>query len=156
MVPNHNIFSELNQKISGDVYWDPIRVYMLSSGEYATFGGMYGTNASGAQSVKYGNVADYILDAEVVLSSGDVFTLSNILERPFDHLPDNLKTLFSLYADQSQKIESSYPPIRYNSTGYNLRGLVKNDRLDLSRLFAGSEGTLGIITRLKFKLRRTW
>ena len=142
-------FGELEAALVGNSLFFPPAP---SSGEYATFGGMYGTNASGAQSVKYGNVADYILDAEVVLSSGDVFTLSNILERPFDHLPDNLKTLFSLYADQSQKIESSYPPIRYNSTGYNLRGLVKNDRLDLSRLFAGSEGTLGIITRLKFKL----
>ena len=123
-----------------------------SSGEYATFGGMYGTNASGSQSVKYGNVADYILDAEVVLSSGDRFTLSDILARPFDHLPDNLKNLYTLYTDQSQKIEAAYPQIRYNSSGYNLRRLVKNDRLDLTRLFAGSEGTLGIVTRLKFKL----
>jgi len=123
-----------------------------SSGEYATFGGMYGTNASGAQSVKYGNVADYILDAEVVLSSGYVFTLADILGRPFDQLPANLKNLYTVYAGQTQKIETSYPPIRYNSTGYNLRGLVKNERLDLTGLFAGSEGTLGIITRLKFKL----
>ena len=123
-----------------------------SSGEYATFGGMYGTNASGSQSVKYGNVADYILDAEVVLSSGDRFTLADILARPFDDLPDNLKNLYTLYAGHSQKIETSYPPIRYNSSGYNLRGLIKNDRLDLTGLFAGSEGTLGIVTRLKFKL----
>ena len=114
-----------------------------SSGEYATFGGMYGTNASGSQSVKYGNVADYILDAEVVLSSGDRFTLSDILARPFDDLPDNLKNLYLLYAGQSRKIEAAYPPVRYNSSGYNLRGLVKNDRLDLRGLFAGSEGTLG-------------
>ena len=123
-----------------------------SSGEFATFGGMYATNASGAQSVKYGNVADYILDAEIVLSSGDVFTLSEILAQPFDRLPGNLKSLYRLYTDQSQKIEAAYPPIRYNSNGYNLRGLVKNEGLDLARLFAGSEGTLGIVTRLKFKL----
>lgn len=254
MAQRNNIFNELRQKISGEVYWDPVRVYMLStdasiyrrqpaavvyprstrdvintvqfaaarelpihsrgagsglcgsaigtgvvvdftrymnrlikidtaggyfecepgyrfgeleaalvasdlffppapsSGEYATFGGMYGTNASGAQSVKYGNVADYILDAEVVFSSGEVLALSDILARPFDDLPENLKNLYTLYTSQSQKIESSYPQIRYNSTGYNLRGLVKNDRLDLTRLFAGSEGTLGIITRLKFSL----
>ena len=238
MAPQNNIFSELNQKISGDVYSDPIRSYMLStdasiyrrqpaavvypkntrdvittvkfaadrglsihsrgagsglcgsaigtgividftrymnrlisidadekffecepgyrfgeleaalggselffppapsSGEYASFGGMYGTNASGAQSVKYGNVADYILDAEVVFSSGEVFRLSDILVRPFSDLPENLQSLYTLYTCQSQKIESSYPPIRYNSTGYNLRELVKEDRLDLTRLFS--------------------
>ena len=251
---NNDIFEQLNQKISGDAYWDPVRIYMLStdasiyrrqpaavvyprssrdvistvefaaanglsihsrgagsglcgsaigngividftrylnrlikidvdegyfecepgyrfgeleaaltgtglffppapsSGEYASFGGMYGTNASGAQSVKYGNVADYILDAEVVFSSGEMLALSDILARPFDGLPENLKNLYTLYTGQSQKIESSYPPIRYNSTGYNLRELVKKDRLDLTRLFAGSEGTLGIVTRLKFRL----
>ncbi len=142
-------FGELETALIGeDLFFPPAP----SSGEYATFGGMYGTNASGSQSVKYGNVADYILDAEVVLSSGDVFTLSDILARPFDRLPENLKILYTLYTGQSQKIETSYPRIRYNSTGYNLRGLVKNDRLDLTRLFAGSEGTLGIVTRLKFKL----
>jgi anaerobic glycerol-3-phosphate dehydrogenase C subunit len=142
-------FGELEAALAGkNLFFPPAP----SSGEYATFGGMYGTNASGAQSVKYGNVADYILDAEVVLSSGEMFTLSDIIKRPFDQLPENLKKLFRLYTDQSQKIESSYPQLRYNSTGYNLRGLVKNDRLDLSRLLAGSEGTLGIVTRLKFKL----
>jgi len=142
-------FGELEAALDGgDLFFPPAP----SSGEYATFGGMYGTNASGAQSVKYGNVADYILDADVVFSSGEVFSLSDILACSFDELPENLKNLYTLYTEQSQKIESAYPQIRYNSTGYNLRKLVKNDRLDLTRLFAGSEGTLGIITRLKFKL----
>ena len=142
-------FGELEAALTGTGLFFPPAP---SSGEYASFGGMYGTNASGAQSVKYGNVADYILDAEVVFSSGEMLALSDILARPFDGLPENLKNLYTLYTGQSQKIESSYPPIRYNSTGYNLRELVKKDLLDLTRLFAGSEGTLGIVTRLKFRL----
>ena len=56
--------------------------------------------------MKYGNVADYILDAEVVFSSGDVLALSDILARSFDDLPENLKNLYTLYSSQSQKIES--------------------------------------------------
>ena len=31
MDPRNHIFNELQQEISGDVYWDPIRVYMLST-----------------------------------------------------------------------------------------------------------------------------
>ncbi|MBW2583810.1 MAG: FAD-binding oxidoreductase, partial [Deltaproteobacteria bacterium] len=31
MAPHNHIFNNLNQKISGDVYWDPIRIYMLST-----------------------------------------------------------------------------------------------------------------------------
>ncbi len=92
-----------------------------SSGEYATFGGMYGTNASGAHSVKYGNVSDYILDAEVILSSGERIILSQIPEKEYNQLPDNLKKIYNLYNEHAEKIESAYPQIRYNVSGYNLR-----------------------------------
>ena len=64
-----------------------------SSGEYATFGGMCSTNASGAHSVKYGNVADYLLDAEMVFSDGTAARLSQIESSPLDALPQNLQQL---------------------------------------------------------------
>ena len=72
-----------------------------SSGEYASFGGMYGTNASGAHSVKYGNVSDYIIDAQIVLASGLITTLSDIAATAFNELPKNLKHLFQLYEKHS-------------------------------------------------------
>ncbi|MCX5880644.1 MAG: FAD-binding oxidoreductase [Deltaproteobacteria bacterium] len=123
-----------------------------SSGEFATFGGMYATNASGAHSVKYGNVADYILDAQVVLGTGQVVLLSDILNTPHQMLSGHFQEIFGLYARNLADIESAYPDIRCNTSGYNLRGLVRDGRLDLTRLFAGAEGTLGIVTRLKFRL----
>ena len=123
-----------------------------SSGEYASFGGMYATNASGAHSVKYGNVADYILDAEVVLSTGQVVVLSDILNTPYQRLSDPFRKIFDLYDRNRADIESAYPDIRCNTAGYNLRGLVRDGHLDLTRLFAGAEGTLGVVTRLKFRL----
>ena len=124
-----------------------------SSGEYATFGGMLGTNASGSHSVKYGNVADYFEDAEVVLATGDVILLSEIMERTRDDLPENLRRLAELYEHNAARIQTAYPDTPYNSAGYNLRGLVRNGQLDLRRLLAGAEGTLGIVTRLIFRLR---
>lgn len=123
-----------------------------SSGEYATFGGMYATNASGARSVKYGNVSDYVIDARIVLGSGRFIKLSGIRNREFQALPENLRGLFSLYVENAEKIETAYPHVRYNSAGYNLKGLVRENRLCLEKLFAGAEGTLGIATRLKFRL----
>ncbi|MFC1515972.1 anaerobic glycerol-3-phosphate dehydrogenase subunit C [Thermodesulfobacteriota bacterium] len=123
-----------------------------SSGEYATFGGMYGTNASGAHSVKYGNVADYIMDAEVVLGTGSTITLSEIMSTGFENLPENLKDLYRLYEAHAKTIEASYPDTPYNTAGYNLRGMVRDKRLDLKHLFAGAEGTLGVVTKLKFRL----
>ena len=123
-----------------------------SSGEYATFGGMVGTNASGAHSVKYGNTGDYLVDARIILGNGDLIQLSAVADTSPENLGPDLKTLCKLYEANREKIESAYPQVRYNSSGYNLRGLTTDGRLDLRRLFAGSEGTLGIATRLKFRL----
>ncbi len=123
-----------------------------SSGEYATLGGMYATNASGAHSVKYGNVADYILDADAVLSNGKMITFSECFSTSYEKLPVFLQEIHDLYTSNQNIIEKSYPDIRCNTTGYNLRKLVKDGRLDLSGLFAGAEGTLCIVTRLKVRL----
>lgn len=123
-----------------------------SSFDYATFGGMFSTNASGAHSAKYGNISDYVLDAEVILSDGTLLNLSDIMKKTFEELPPNFQNIFQLYVDNKDKIEKSYPPVKNNVCGYNLRNLVNNDKLVLLSLFSGSEGTLGIVTRLKFKL----
>ena len=142
-------FGELEAQLKGTGLFFPPDP---SSGEYASFGGMFGTNASGAHSVKYGNTADYVLDAEVMTGAGERLVFSEIRRRPVEGLPHNLKELARLYSDHREQIENAYPPVRYNSSGYNLRGLVQDERLDLRRLFAGSEGTLGITTRLQFRL----
>ncbi len=142
-------FGELEEALKGKGLFFPPDP---SSGEYASFGGMMATNASGAHSVKYGNVADYILDAQVVLSSGQVVILSDILNTLSANLPESFQAIFDLYTRHQSDIETAYPDIRCNTTGYNLRGLVTDGRLDLTRLFAGAEGTLGIVTRLKFRL----
>ena len=123
-----------------------------SSGEYATFGGMCNTNASGAHSVKYGNVADYLLDAEVVFSDGTVTRLSQIESTPLDALPPNLRQLATLYQENVDTIESAYPTVACNVAGYNLRGMVRKKRLHLHKLLTGSEGTLAMVTWLKFRL----
>ncbi len=123
-----------------------------SSGEYASFGGMFGTNASGAHSVKYGNVSDYIADARIVMANGDVIHFSDIESRLPDALPAALVQLGRLYTENEKRIEGAYPDVKYNVAGYNLRGLVRDGRLRLGKLFAGAEGTLGVATRLKFRL----
>lgn len=72
-------------------------------------GGNLAECAGGPKAVKYGVTKDYVLNAEVVLPSGDIiWTGANVLK---------------------------------NSTGYNL-----------TQLLIGSEGTLGIITKIVFRL----
>jgi D-lactate dehydrogenase (cytochrome) len=45
-----------------------------SSGEISTIGGMIANAASGMQTVRYGEVADWVLELEVVLADGSVLT----------------------------------------------------------------------------------
>lgn len=142
-------FGELEKTLAGQGLFFPPDP---SSGEYASFGGMVGTNASGAHSVKYGNVADYLIDAEIVLSTGQLITLSELCAGTVDALPDPFRQIADLYLKHQDRIESAYPLVRHNVTGYNLRGLVREKRLHLEALFAGAEGTLGIFTRLRFRL----
>ncbi len=123
-----------------------------SSGEYASFGGMLATNASGAHSVKYGSVSDYLLDADLVLSSGQRVRLSDLSATAFEQLADPFAELARCYRKHRADIESAYPAVRFNSSGYNLRGLVKDGQLHLQQLLAGAEGTLGIVTRMTFRL----
>lgn len=142
-------FGELAEKLKGTGWFFPPDP---SSGEYATFGGMCGTNASGAHSVKYGNVADYLLDARIVFADGYSALLSEIKKTPIDQLPRHLTQLARLYKKHASSIEPAYPRIQCNVAGYNLRTLVRDDRLHLHRLICGAEGSLGIVTGLRFRL----
>jgi len=144
-------FGELEEKLKGSNLFFPPDP---SSGEYATFGGMFGTNASGAHSVKYGNVSDYIEDARFYLSDGSGYSLSEIRDTEVQKLPETFRKLAFLYDNNKNIIHNNYPNVKYNVSGYNMRDLVKNGKLDLSKLIAGSEGTLAVVTKMRFRLTK--
>lgn len=144
-------YGELERMLVGSgLFWPP----SPSSGEYASFGGMYGTNAGGAYSVKYGNVSDYIIDAEIVLWDGSVTTLSEIEGTEPNNLPSAFKSLYHLLDSNKDIIASAYPPIACNVCGYEARGASDGGRLRLHKLLGGSEGTLCVVTKLTFKVVR--
>ena len=97
-----------------------------SSGEYATFGGMFATNASGAHSVKYGNVSDYVLDADVVLADGAEIICRRLKKRRWKRFRATFRPWSGCMRIARKSIEAAYPPVRCNVAGYNLRGLVRN------------------------------
>ena len=63
-----------------------------SSGDISTIGGMIANGASGMQTVKYGEVADWVLELEVVLADGSVIKTGS--KAPKTSAGYNLRDLF--------------------------------------------------------------
>jgi FAD/FMN-containing dehydrogenase/Fe-S oxidoreductase len=120
-----------------------------SSATRATLGGMIGTNATGAHSLRYGYTGDNLLAAEVVLSDGDLMWLEpGILKAQ----PKSWRGLVEIAERWGDVIGRAYPDQPRNRCGYNLRGLWDGERLNPLPLLAGSEGTLGIVSKATLKL----
>lgn len=129
-----------------------------SSGKQCVIGGMIGTNAAGAHTVKYGATKDNVLELEIVTADGELRTISSASSN------DDLEQRVSeLLLPHKNLIQEQFPRTSKNSSGYNLketlniedRQLAIADRklkIDLTKLLCGSEGTLGIVVGAKLKL----
>lgn len=107
-------------------------------------GGTVATNASGEKTFKYGPTRNYVLELNVVLANGDLLKIKRG-ELFADGYSLKLKTKSgSEYTLQLP--EYKMPPTK-NTSGYFAKG-----NMDAIDLFIGSEGTLGVITRIKLKL----
>lgn len=107
-------------------------------------GGNAATNASGEKTFKYGPTRDYIMELEIVLPTGELLNLKRN-----DETVDNY--LLNLHTDNDKKFSIVIPdyqmPATKNASGY----YCKRD-MDAVDLFIGSEGTLGVITKMKLRL----
>jgi anaerobic glycerol-3-phosphate dehydrogenase C subunit len=152
------ILASLNQFLTPHHLFFPIDP---STKDHCTLGGMIANNSSGPHAVKYGATRDYVLSVEVVLSNGEVITTGPVLvaEKATRELkdPETLedkiyKVMPDLLKRYKKPMEEEKPSTMKNSSGYDLWRLQYNGSLDLTSLFVGSEGTLGIITEAKLHL----
>ncbi len=129
-----------------------------STKEYCTLGGMIANNSSGPHAVKYGATRDYVLSLEVVLSDGEVMTTGPVSPEKKEFkgsgtlVGDIYREMSHLLKKYRKPMEEEKPFTLKNSSGYDLWRLEGNGCLDLTSLFVGSEGTLGIITEAKLRL----
>ena len=107
-------------------------------------GGTVATNASGSKTFKYGPTRDFVLGIEIVLPTGELL----ILERGQNFAK---KFELSIVTDGGKKIELKIPSVKSLPTK-NTAGYYCKENMDAIDLFIGSEGTLGVITKLKLKL----
>jgi FAD/FMN-containing dehydrogenase len=126
-----------------------------SSGRWATLGGMVATNAAGARSVRYGSVRRWIEALTMVTADGEAAVLRR--GSPGTASDTVALTRFERNAAPSVRaagalVQERFPRSRKNSSGYALDSyLATSDPIDL---IIGSEGTLGIITDIEWRLDR--
>ncbi len=127
-------------------------------GDKSVLGGCLGNNSTGAHSLRYEKADKYLESMEVVLASGELveFGWMELEELEAAADPDgDLESRFyaeivTILSEYSDLITERYPDLHRNVSGYNLDILVEeaesDGRVNVARLFAGSEGTLGVIT----------
>jgi len=107
-------------------------------------GGTAATNASGAKTFKYGPTRNYVIGLQIVLPDGEVIDLERGKQKA-----NGYKLTLSTQAGKNINLnipDYTFPKVK-NASGY----FVQKD-MDAIDLFIGSEGTLGIITKIKLKL----
>ncbi|HMH31123.1 MAG TPA: FAD-binding oxidoreductase [Methylomirabilota bacterium] len=125
-----------------------------ASVEYSTIGGAIANNSSGEKSVKYGDMKSYVAGLRVVLANGEVIETSRLSKRELSKKLGLATFEGEIYRSVDTLLEEKHDQVTQlarvgvkNNAGYNLLDIKRNDgSFDLTPLFVGSQGTLGLIT----------
>lgn len=111
-------------------------------------GGTVATNASGSRSFKYGSTRRYVERIEMVLPTGDIFSVRR------GEIFSDSSGIVEINLDSGRTIRARVPTYRQPDVRKNTSGYFSGEKVDAIDLFIGSEGTLGIVTEIEFKLLR--
>lgn len=125
-----------------------------SSIEFSTVGGAIANNAGGEKTVKYGSTRQYVKSLKVVLANGEIIETHRINKRELNKklgVPtfegEIYRALDALLEEKQSVIKNFALPVTKNSAGYDIFDIKRKDgSFDLTPLFVGSQGTLGIVT----------
>lgn len=132
-----------------------------ASRELNTVGGMVANNSAGEKSLTYGKTEKWVRSLKVVLSDGNEYEFKKLSRTELEDKKSQDDFEGKLYRDldwiikeRLEMIHENKPTVSKNSAGYNIWNVwdEEQDTFDLTQLFVGSQGTLGLITEITFGL----
>ena len=158
---------DLNKHLaSADLFFGP----ETSTANRALLGGMLGNNSCGLHSIVWGNVRDHILETRAFLSDGTEIHTHPLTREEFYHKTTLQNLEGKIYREIHRMlnnpeiqtlIKERFPKksIKRRNTGYALDALLdmqpfslEGEPFNLSKLIAGSEGTLAVVHSMKLNL----
>lgn len=132
-----------------------------ASRDLCTIGGMVANNAGGERSLQYGKTEEFINSLQVVLGDGNEYTMKALTKPELeskmaqnDYEGQLYSRVFKLVDENYDAIKAAKPGVSKDSTGYHIWNVWDRDTgiFDVTQLIVGSQGTLGIVTDVKFRL----
>ncbi len=130
-----------------------------ASKNLCTVGGMVANNSSGEKTLIYGDTSKYVQKLKVVLADGNEYEFGSLSAPELIHKKhlgtfegEVYRKMHDLLDDNFSKIMAARPAVSKNSAGYLLWNVWDRRTFDFTKLFCGSQGTLGIITAIDFSL----
>ena len=127
----------------------------VSTASHATLGGMIANCSAGLHSLVYGMTDEHLRAVDLVFADGRSMHLSEGASEHDDDISELTQRVVDIVLAVEDEIEVRYPKVRRNVGGYKLDRLLAQirsstgnsfDKVNLSQLVAGSEGTLGLVT----------
>ncbi len=132
-----------------------------ASREICTVGGMVSNNAGGEKTLAYGKTIDYVKELKIILRDGNEYTFGPVSEEELESKKKLENLEGEVYRKVSDLVMNNYdilqkakPKVSKNSSGYYLWDVYNPNTkvFDLTKILVGSQGTLGVITEIKFGL----
>ena len=114
-----------------------------------TIGGMIGNNACGPRALGYGKTADNVVALQLVTGGGERVRFGPDGEGAGSAVGERLKSLVSSHLGT---IRPEFGRFGRQVSGYSLQHLLPENRFDVARFLAGTEGTLGVMTEATVRL----
>lgn len=132
-----------------------------ASREMASIGGMIGNNSGGEKSLEYGKTAGFVNELSVVFADGNEYIVKPLNKKELkaklsqnDYEGAIYNKVFDLCEKHYDEIKAAKPQVSKNSMGYALWDVWDRETevFDLTKLITGAEGTLGMVSDIKFRL----